>query len=810
MLDRLDSEGKQAEIDRILADAPKAIPGPLMRTLWRLLLSKRLKSLGHHADLYDWLRRFGRDGLTPSLRMELREILAPRVTLRAPFRWGEDSPRSSVPTCIRDLVDWELVLASDHVHSTLRDQGNKPQWQAVLPDLLQDFSILLRDAFDLRHELGGAEERNDSSYVYQPSIGEHAQNKDFDDWTILIELARDAWLATAHTDLAQAQRAAEDWWQVPYPIFKRLALFAAAQDNAISQRRALGWLLDENGWWLWSVETQREALRLMVTLAPSLDAPELDELEDAILEGPPRKMFKADIEKADWAANVDWRTWLRLAKVQATGVVLGQVANTKLDELTQKYPRWQLAKDERDEFSFWMGRGDEMRVFSRTPRRRRELVEWLKEHRYSDDWTEDDWLQRCRDDFPTTACALCGLAKEGIWLEGRWRAALQAWSEDKFIKRSWRYMGPVLNDAPDEFVQSLARGLSWWLQSVAKTIEDHETFFLTLCRRILAVEHSGGEDTTDPVGRAINHPVGQTTEALFRWWYRRSPEDEQGLPAELKPIFTELCKTEIDKFRHGRVLLAAHVIALYRVDRVWATEYLLPLFDWQCSSVEARWAWEGFLWSPRLYRPLLTAFKTSLLETAAHYDELGDHAEQYAAFLTFAALDPGDTFTTKELTATTVLLPAEGLERAAQALTSALESAGHQRGDYWNNRLLPYLRNIWPKSRDLITPRLSEKLASLCVAAGEMFPDALSELLHWLVPVQYPHYVVHLIHLAKLCAQFPADALAFLDAVIGNDAQMLPRELQQCLNDIEQSNPQLANDPRFIRLAELIRRRGMA
>jgi len=95
------------------------------------------------------------------------------------------------------------------------------------------------------------------------------------------------------------------------------------------------------------------------------------------------------------------------------------------------------------------------------------------------------------------------------------------------------------------------------------------------------------------------------------------------------------------------------------------------------------------------------------------------------------------------------------------------------------------------------------------VADGGNFPDALKELLHWLEPVQYPDYVVHLIHEAKLCERFPVDALAFLDAVVSDDAQWLPRELQQCLNNIEQVDQKLANDARFIRLAELIRRRGM-
>lgn len=59
-----------------------------MRTVWRLLLARRLKSGAHDIHLYDWLQRFKQDGLTPTMRMELREILSPRVILREPFHWS--------------------------------------------------------------------------------------------------------------------------------------------------------------------------------------------------------------------------------------------------------------------------------------------------------------------------------------------------------------------------------------------------------------------------------------------------------------------------------------------------------------------------------------------------------------------------------------------------------------------------------------------------------------------------------------------------------------------------------------------------
>jgi hypothetical protein len=38
--------------------------------------------------------------------------------------------------------------------------------------------------------------------------------------------------------------------------------------------------------------------------------------------------------------------------------------------------------------------------------------------------------------------ALCDLAQENLWPPGRWREALQAWSEEGRVPRSWRYAAP--------------------------------------------------------------------------------------------------------------------------------------------------------------------------------------------------------------------------------------------------------------------------------------------------------------------------------------------------------------------------------
>lgn len=816
----LELEGKSSEINEILLHAPNAIPGALMRTLWRLLLSGRVKSPWQDPDLYRWKRRLKREGLTATLRLELRELLAPKVVLKKPFRWSGDSNSTKEPTQIKELVDWELVLAVDHVHSALSDLADE-HWTLALPLLLDDFQQLVRDALDLMRELGGSDDRSDQSHWDLPSITRHWQNRGFHDWVSLIELLRDAWMAIRAIDGARATWIAQSWFELPYPTFKRLALFAASQDDCISSELWVKWLLADNARWLWSKDTGREVFRLYVLQGRHLAGAAQENLEAAILVGPPREMYGDDLPEDSLQDLMARSVWLHLAKLNISGCALGTPAATRLVEISNANPQLQLATNERDEFLHWMsGTGDpdyeDSRDVDIAPRKRQELVQWLaKPTPVRRPFYEDTWSDVCRTRFFHSFSALCDLAKGDVWPSDRWREALQAWSDEGMVLRSWRYAAPLVRTMPDAVLQEIAYGLTWWMEAASKSINRHEKILLDLCRRVMALSLEAGTgsriirngiETYDPVGSAINHPIGHITQALINLWFKQNPNDNDLLPPDLKPMFTALCDVQVDRFCHGRVLLGSRLIALFRVDRTWTEQHLLPLFSWS-KPLEAKAVWEGFLWSPRLYQPLMTAFKLQFLDGANHYADLGEHRQQFAAFLTYAALGPTHGYTAEDFRSAIGKLPPEGLAESAQAFYQALASADGQREDYWRNRAQPFWQKIWPKSLELATPRIAEFLALMAVAARREFPAALAAIQDWLKPSEHPHTVVHSLKMSGLCGQYPEKALTLLDLVIA-DQQWGSGEVDQCLDEIVQAAPDLAHDARYLRLREYFRRRS--
>jgi hypothetical protein len=800
------------EFARLITEALEEHPiSQPMELLWRVMLAGRLRRPRSWPNLDDWHVRFTRYGLTPTLRLEFRDLLSPRVRLREPFR-GLDAvghSRTSEATSIKDLVDWDIVLATEHVHTGMRDLTDEAGWQEVLPQFLSDATGLLRDTLDLMRELGGVNDQHDMSYMHRPSISDHPQNQHFRDWTALIELTRDAWLKTADSFPEQARREVERWLDIPYPLFRRLVFFAATETRLFSPRQAIAWLLMDEHWWLWSLETEREVLRLLVKTSSDLESQEREVLERAILQGPPRKMFRDDIDPESLQRSLDRKVWLLIAKYTNAGGSVGRDVTDRLKALSQQYPSWQLAADQRDEFPVWIGQGGEWQKRLATPKAQPELVQWLREHPISQDWQEDDWRERCKEDFTTTVSALSELAKAGNWPPGRIREALQAWADEKLAALSWREFGAALVTAPEHVIKDIAHSLGRWLQAIPKDFDVNEDGFFTLIRRVLRLNHEEvitGDN--DDVFRAINHPIGMVTEAALLWWFRQAPEDGQGLPHVLKDIFTNLSDTNLQQFRHGRLLLGTHVIALFRVDQAWTTECVLPLFDWDKSSEEARAAWKGFLWSPRFHRPLMQAIKKQFLATAQKYAELGEHGEVYANFLTYVALEPADIFSTNELKSAMHSLPTDGLENAAEALVSALDAAGERRGEYWQDRILPYLKFVLPKSLNKRTPAVSERFARLSIKAEDHFPNAIAELKHWLIPLDYPNSIVHALYETKLSERFPEPTLALLDAIIGKAALFPPRNLKDCLASIENVQPDLKDDKSFQKLSDYLRRHG--
>ena len=453
------------------------------------------------------------------------------------------------------------------------------------------------------------------------------------------------------------------------------------------------------------------------------------------------------------------------------------------------------------------------------PTQRSDRKKWIKRHLQNDHFyiSADilEWEEFCQSDFSEAVQDLCELAHEREWPTIAWKSALQVWQSKELCQKSLLDMLEVLATAPDDVVQSLDLEIGSWLQYVAKTLENQQSDFFSLCYRVLSFTYEKQTGIKDCVNRAINHPVGRITQALLNWCIHHHPsKDKQGLPDEARSIFTELCDVHKYPSYYGRILLAARAVFLYRCDAGWTKKHLLPFFDWSESEEEAKAMWSGFLWSPVKYYPLLAELKGAFLETATHYAKFDrmlpiDNATQYVYLLTNVALDSGEVFTEEELAEAANKLPPSLLASMAYELYLVLSDA-NDRDRVWKNRVHPFLKKIWPHSiGGRKRPEVAFKLAEVCIEAQNNFPDALDIVEGWLQPFNDEdiYGIFSGMKDKKICQKFPDESLSFLDAIVDSNTSLCTtgrEQLKGCLEAIKESKKELADDPRFKRLEEYI------
>ncbi|QKX42638.1 hypothetical protein HPE42_08555 [Escherichia coli] len=96
-------------------------------------------------------------------------------------------------------------------------------------------------------------------------------------------------------------------------------------------------LLEQNGYWLWALDTHREVCRLFVLQGKTLTAIEQRKLENAITLGYSQELFNISIDESEWENIVEKKNiWLFLSKLQFSGVKLNINAQNKLDFFIRK------------------------------------------------------------------------------------------------------------------------------------------------------------------------------------------------------------------------------------------------------------------------------------------------------------------------------------------------------------------------------------------------------------------------------------------------------------------------------------------
>jgi hypothetical protein len=307
---------------------------------------------------------------------------------------------------------------------------------------------------------------------------------------------------------------------------------------------------------------------------------------------------------------------------------------------------------------------------------------------------------------------------------------------------------------------------------------------------------------------ALNAPVGKLVDLLLKDPAKNNLEAGAGYPAHWTTRIGQLLALPGDLRRQALVMISFQLVWLFTIDPAWTERQILPFSDDPGDEGDA--FWEGVFWSARMpSRELLLRLKSDLAvrATQSHLPS-GHHGNVIAGLLLAgwggaADADPPDRLITDVEFREVLIHTDDELREQVIWNLERWSTAGNGR---WRERVLPFLKEVWPKQRALRTPRVSTRLADFALANGDLMPAIVEAILPRLVPIRGGHLRTLSLkadaedHPARL---YPKATLDLLWAVLAEDPRQWPYKIEDIIEILAEA-PETAADSR---LSELRRRR---
>lgn len=812
-------------IDREL-DRDRGTLSPVRSRAWRLLLAgKGGRSPGEAAGC-DWhaRKRSIQEGQSdfPS-RDVVVDCLRPRLTIGKPIRWPSANE----------------VEAEETLHGLLRfdfeplDHPRPAEILALWPDtpeanagLLRVLDRALDDALERACDLGLLGSWDAASWDV-PSVATHPQNQHRRGFYPITRAIADLWLRVARDAPVQARAFASRWLHSPYLLSRRIGLFALASDLHSAQEAAEA-VLALNDLIFWVGGAQVEVMRLLTLRWMEFDAADRAALEQRIRSGVPRDLFNEDAFDGDqWQSVLDSSIHRRLTRLVATGGVLTSEGEQVLSEIQERHREWEPNPGDRDDFPSWHETRSEPDErpgdLASIPDDQlvHEAFRLQAERRFS---TGDLWYAFCKADLPRALRGLVAAGVAGQWHPQAWDRLLWAIVQREESDELHRTLAGQLVEMPIATLAALQDSAAAWFEAKWSVLSEAgqvgATFYAVWDRLADIAYAAPNADQVREVGAdlmsdAVSRAGGILASLLVAALSGTRPAGSAGLPADLAPRFDLVTSAVGYPGLLGRSQLFRQLAFLENVAPDWTAKHLLPLLDW--AHAEARAMWEGYAGGNIGSVRLFTAVKPHLLSAFHHKGLSDDDLESLFDRLLQVALwhawgqAPEYELSFPEVRHALAISPPAVRRHVSWRLWRIMAEENEQDSDKssrWRARLAPVFGGIWPLDAHARDPDSSQHLALMALECGDAFPEAVEMISGVLVPYEL-HQIAYGLRLEAqhdtLVTRFPQAFVRLVNALVDPDLCPVPPDLTDLLRTCVEADPDVAQDPAYIRLYGLRR-----
>jgi len=732
------------------------------------------------------------------------KTLEPLYKVSKAHYWEKNDDGSNAPFSLDVVIGLEGSAFSSLIKSKTYPQDHTNLMNRSTQSLFKMMSFF--------SYIGKASDKSDRSHWDIVSIKPHEQNNSRKSLSRLAVLNRDFWSELYEQNKAEAKLTLAIWRGYQFPIFRRLVLHAYTSKDVVSDEAALAYLLEDDGFWLWSIETRRETFRFLHKVWPKITKEQAGVLLKVIVEGPPSDKHQTSLSEEEKQDDYDRKCWLILAKLESFGRSLFGESLVLFESLSIKHPQWVLQEDDRDEFTHWhtSSIGNEMDITQGAlfelsmPERVKKLTE---ENRRYKEGRLDVFRIAGKDLSSDVIATLEYMFKQTNWDHKVWRAGLTGLAESE--GSTWEF-SPIVASLPKEIYKKESWAIAWWSSKAAEHIKIGSKKELELWKITENLIHNTIEEElaleadSEIINLAINNPIGIVLEGVFDYLSRCKIEAGNGLP---KPqpfnLIQNILEGSGSSLVLGKVIIFSRLMYFYSVDQGWTREKLIPLLDFDVSE-EAAYYWQGYLRSPRVSIDLATDIKVVLLKALEQQKLTGRNSQALIDLFTFSCLQYSDLFSAEERKKAFQNMGVNGLASVVMTMRRFISGESAQRNDFWTHRIKPLFKKEWPKGGEYLSPEISEEVALLALQLSDSFPDIVKTCLPIICPINNMYSVLSKFCESEVVSKHPNDSFLLFSQLFNEDDSFNRDLVSDVMRKLKKAEPALAEQTDFKRIENLL------
>lgn len=525
----------------------------------------------------------------------------------------------------------------------------------------------------------------------------------------------------AAADQASARAQVMGWPADNNEVFTRLRIWAAGRADLLTPAEAADIFLSLDERSFWTDQHQRDLLYALRDRWAQLPPNQRARIEARLLEGHfpwPKPRDDEDVINAHYRLN-------RLQWLRGQGALFSFDIDVKMAGLCLIAPGWEIrygdeaARPNVSE-AYSIVTDDDPKSLLDIP-----LCEVLDADREAGgrdffSRTERQPFRGLAETHPAKALGvLTDAARRGVFDVGAWATMLDSQAKATTSTRMLTAIAHRLARLSTAELAKLAHPVSRWLLDRAETlfasipqVFDLVWDALTATLASHPTEKKFRRPDASWANDGLNRPAGRMVDAMFKDPSMAGFTTDSGLPDNWRRRFDKLLALPDDHRQHAIAMIMPWLNRLYDIDPGWTEAQLVAVADGKTNDAQA--FWDGYFWgsrSPQL--PLYRRLKPSFITQGRSGDRRRGHTLKLAGMLLAGwGGDEGSTGSgglIDNVELREILI--HGDDSLRTQMLQHIEHWTLEPGSPWGDRLVPFLRDVWPRQRSVRTPRVSGQMA---------------------------------------------------------------------------------------------------